>query len=125
MSNFIKAVKARKTTEFAHLPVKSKLFNHIFSKDESYSDAAGIFPDRATVYDIQVTLGNRAYIPEYSNGTELTEAIHRTKRSIIEAVFGEFREDFRLIEMYLYQQEFEKARQALLAMEHKMYSTED
>ena len=55
----------------------------------------------------------------------LGHAIGRTKNQVIEAVFGEFRQDFRLIEKHLYNYEFEEAATALRRMEDKMFSTED
>mgnify|MGYP003705306865 CR=1 FL=1 len=81
------------------------------------------------VYKIGVTLGSSVMVTEQDmiedkSGTALTQAITRTKRQIIEAVFGEFRTDIMMIERALYDHDFQKARSLLVQLEDKMFSTE-
>lgn len=126
MSNLVKAIAATDTGERAYIKQKtSKLFQDVFNVREDMQTT--YTPDIATIYKIGVTLGNQVMVPEFAklqNENALTLAIERTKEQIIEAVFGEFRQDFRLIEKLLYDYDFEGAATALRAMEQKMYTTE-
>lgn len=125
MSNLVKAIAATDTGERRMIPVKSKLFQDVFSMREDIGET--YFEQVAKMYKIGVTLGNTCMVTEYEimkNHLALTYAIERTKQQVIEAVFGEFRQDFRLIERLLYDYDFEGAARALRAMETKMYSTE-
>lgn len=126
MSNLVKAIAATDTGERTYIKQKmSKLFQDVFSVREDMQTTYA--PEIAVVYKIGVTLGNQVMVPEFAklqNENALTLAIERTKEQIIEAVFGEFRQDFRLIEKLLYDYDFEGAATALRAMEQKMYTTE-
>lgn len=127
MSNLVKAITATDTGDRKYIKQNtSQLFQDMFSGRE---EVQTIFsPEIAKVYKIGVTLGSTCMVPEYmelANANTLSEAIGRTKRQVIEAVFGEFRQDFRAIERHLYNYEFEEAATALRAMEHRMFTTED
>lgn len=125
MSNLVKAIAASDTGERRAVPVKSKLFQDVFSMREYIGETYQ--HDVAKVYRIGVTLGNTCMVTELEsmkNHLALTHAIERTKQQVIEAVFGEFRQDFRMIEKLLYDYDFEGAATALRAMEQKMYTTE-
>ena len=82
----------------------------------------------AQVYDIRATIGARVAVSDYDAVKEgqdvLKEAIKRTKEQIIEAVFGEFREDFMRLEMALYDRDFQKSRIILDEFRNKMFSDE-
>ena len=83
--------------------------------------------DVAKVYRIGVTLGSQCIVSEYEQLTKedvLAEAINRTKRSIIEAIFGEFRGDLMHLENAIYDRDFLKAKNLLRVLENKMFSTE-
>lgn len=126
MSNLVKAIMATDTGERKVFPVKSKLFQDVFSMKENFGDFN--YEQVARMYKIGVTLGNTCMVTEteyLKNEYALAHAIERTKKQVIEAVFGEFREDFQMIEKLLYDYDFEGAAAALRAMETKMYSTED
>jgi hypothetical protein len=55
------------------------------------------------------------------NDNALIYAIERTKRQVIEAIFGEFRADFRNIERALYDSNIEEARVMFHALEDRMF----
>lgn len=127
MSNIIKAILATDTGERRQIPVKSRFFQDVFSMKEEISDTYDASMYAAKVYKIGVTLGNTCLVTELEhlkNAHALEFAIERTKKQVIEAIFGEFRQDFRAIERLIYDYDFEGAATALRAMEEKMYSTE-
>ena len=124
MSQLVNAIRASDTGDRKLLDGKfTPLFEDVFSVKETIRKDP---LDYATIYQIGVTLGNRAIVSEFENVKNvdaLTEAIERTKRSIIEAVFGEFRQDFRLLENAIYDRDFLAARNLLVKFEEKMFST--
>ena len=78
-------------------------------------------------YRIGITIESDCFVSDLDklqNDRALHEAIQRTKQQVIEAIFGEFRQDFRIIERLLYNYEFEEAATAVRVMEQKMFSTE-
>lgn len=126
MSNLVRAIAATDTGDRKYIKQKtSKLFQDVFAmREETHTVYT---PDIARVYRIGITLGNQVMVPEHTsvqNENALTLAIERTKEQVIEAVFGEFRQDFRMIEKLLYDYDFEGAATALREMERKMYTTE-
>lgn len=126
MSNVVKAIAASDTGERRIKSVKSRLFQDVFDMKEQITSTQA-HDDVLKHYRIGVTLGNTCVVSELDvmgNEHALTEAILRTKRQVIEAIFGEFRQDFRIIERHLYNYEFEEAATAVRAMEDKMFSTE-
>ena len=73
-------------------------------------------------YRIGVKLEATATIPEIDlmNG-KLDAAVQRAKQQIVEAVFGEFRQDFERIHMALNDYDVETARVRLYDLQEKMY----
>lgn len=123
MSKIVQAITASPTGKrTAPLMRTNKLFWETFSgKDEFIKDTHSY--DGVATYKIDVTLGNTVKVPE-SAGPALSEAIKRSKQQVIEAIFGEFREDFRLIERAIYDYDYETAKEALRNMEQKMFTDE-
>lgn len=120
MSNVVKAIVAADTGDRKFLKQKtSKLFQDVFDvREETHTIYT---PEIAKVYRIGVTIGEQVVVPEYMH---LDHGINRVKGQVIEAIFGEFRQDFRMVEKLLYDYDFEGAATALRDMEMKMYTTE-
>lgn len=129
MSQVVKAITATDTGNRKILSDGfSPLFQDVFSskatiREDKYSDII------AKEYRIGVTIGANAWIEDnfygYSYGDLIKESIDRTKRHVIEAIFGEFRTDFMMIERALYDRDFQKARDYLRQFEDKMFSEKD
>ena len=113
MSQLVRAVTAKETGDRKLVESFSPLFQDVFSIHETIQEVRDVNFYAAKVYKIGVTLGNTVTVSEvdaFSNKDAVTEAIERTKRSIVEAVFGEFREDFYRLESAIYDRNFQKAR---------------
>lgn len=126
MSQVVKAVIAEDTGDRKLLDSFSPLFQDVFSVREEIHEMRTM-QDVAKVYRIGVTLGSQCMVSEYEQLTKedvLAEAINRTKRSIIEAIFGEFRGDLMHLENAIYDRDFLKAKSLLRSLENKMFSTE-
>ena len=122
MSMVVKAITATDTGRRKLLDSFSPLFQDVFNVKEEIYELRG--DEAAKVYRIGVTLGNQCMVSEveqlhYKNA--LTEAIKRTKKGVIEAIFGEFRQDIRHLENAIYDRDFAKARDALRQLEVKMF----
>ena len=119
MSNVVNAIMAKKGDRAR--PKQTKLFRDVFTvREDIQTVAAGI----EVQYRIGVTLGAECWVDEISiikapNALEM--AIDRSKRQVIEAIFGEFRADFRNIERALYDSNIEEARVMLHDLEKKMF----
>ena len=119
MSNVVNAIMAKKGDRAR--PKQTKLFRDVFTvREDIQTVAAGI----EVQYRIGVTLGAECWVDEISiikapNALEM--AIDRSKRQVIEAIFGEFRADFRNIERALYDRNIEEARVMLHDLEKKMF----
>lgn len=127
MSQLVKAIIAVDTGERKHIPKGlSPLFVDVFSGKSEWSTTYD--EDIAKVYKIGVTLGCSATVSESTlireGSTPLEEAVNRCKKQIIEAVFGEFRQDFRRIEKAIYDHNAGEAGRLLYEMEGKMYGTD-
>lgn len=126
MSQVVRAIEAHDTGERKLIKDSfSTLFQDVFSikshiQDLSISEGVG------KQYRIGVTLGSQVLVSELDDlqNTEnvLPQAIRRTKRQVIEAIFGEFRQDFMLVERALYDRDFQKARDHLRIFEEKMFT---
>lgn len=128
MSQVVRAIEAkdegqRKIIRESFTP----LFQDVFSIKEQIqdvSDTEGV----AKQYRIGVTLGAQVWVSELdllkAGDDALQEAIDRTKRHVIEAIFGEFRQDLMLIEHALYDRDFQKARDYLRILHQKMFRIE-
>lgn len=100
---------------------QTKLFQDVFSVRE---DIAEVQAMTQTQYRVGITLGSQCWVDDLEqikNDNAIELAIQRTKRQVIEAIFGEFREDFRNIERSLYDSDVETARVQLHEMEKKMF----
>ena len=114
MSKLLEALEVRKTgKEFS-------IFDKYVTITEEYKPFSTYEFNRGTEYRIMATFGARAVIHE-DDPTKLEYAVDHTKRSIIEAVFGEFRQDIRLISSYIYDRDTEKALAALRDLDRKMF----
>jgi len=102
---------------------QTKLFQDVFSVREDIQEVM-VMAGTEIQYRIGVTLGSQCWVDELEqlkSDNAVINAIERTKRQVIEAIFGEFREDFRNIERSLYDSNVEEARVQLHAMEDKMF----
>jgi len=120
MSKVVNAIMA--TKEDRRRLKQTKLFQDVFKVREDIQELnSGI----EIQYRIGVTLGAQCWIEDSlknKNGDDVIEmAIQRTKRQVIEAIFGEFRDDFRSIERALYDSNIEEARIMFHALEDKMF----
>lgn len=126
MSQVIKAITAHDTGERKVFHNSfSPLFQDVFNVKSEIQEFRHL-SDVAKAYRIGVTIGAQVYVEELemmANENALTSAIERTKRQVIEAIFGEFRQDFMMVERALYDRDFQKARDHLRAFEEKMFST--
>lgn len=119
MSQIVNAIKA---TKLDRRRIKqTKLFQDVFAVREEIQT---ISPGVEIQYRIGVTLGAQCWVDELQqlkNDDALPNAIERTKRQVIEAIFGEFRADFRSIERALYDGNIEEARVMFHALEDRMF----
>ncbi len=127
MSQLVRAIVATDTGHRREVQDSfSPLFTDVFNRKELLEDTSDpVYIGK--IYRIGVTLSAQAMVSDLNiiNGSQdecaLESAIERTKRSIIEAVYGEFREDFLRIESALYDRDFRKARSMLTEFQRKMY----
>jgi hypothetical protein len=125
MSKLGKAITAFKTGQEFAGPATIRVTDK-WSDATTWTTTA---PDRLLEYRIGVSIERTMRISQTevdaSNGRVLNDAVDAATRSIIEDVFGEFRTHLRAIEIALYQQDYEAARQALQACETQMFTTEE
>lgn len=118
MSKVVNAITATRSPNREVRRVQDRLFNDVFSvRDYHTQDAL------EAQYKVEVRLGAQCWISDdvKSSDNNVSFAVERTKRQVIEAIFGEFRSDFRLIERALYDRDVETARTALHDMEKRMF----
>ena len=127
MSQVVKAIIGTDTGRRAVIEDKfSPLFQDVFNTKSEISETHDDYHQVVKVYRIGVTIGSQAMVDESiaaDNPESLPAAIDRVKRQVIEAIFGEFRQDFMQVERALYDRDFQKARDCLRVFEEKMYST--
>lgn len=119
MSKVVNAIMA--TKENRHRLKQTKLFQDVFAIRE---DIQTLNPGKEIQYKVGVTLGSQCWVDQsdlYKTDSALIHAIERSKRQVIEAIFGEFRQDFRSIERALYDSDIETARVMLHALEDRMF----
>ena len=100
---------------------QTKLFQDVFAARE---DIQTVPSGTEIQYRIGVTLGAQCWISEMEQLKDdhaIVMAVQRTKRQVIEAIFGEFRADFRSIERALYDSDIETARVMFHALEDRMF----
>jgi hypothetical protein len=134
MSQVVRAIEAHDTGNRRVIRDGfSPLFQDVFSVKSAIREDPMYL---ATEYRIGVTIGSQVMVEQSSMrehrnelvpnnknfNEELHEAILRTKRQVIEAIFGEFRTDFKMIERALYDRDYQKARDYLRVFEDKMYN---
>lgn len=124
MSNVVKAIVAVDTGN-RNVITKgmSKLFTDVFSVRSDVYELRNQ-QDIAKVYKIGVTLGAQCIVADSDylrNPDALAEAINRTKRQVVEAIFGEFRPQIRSIEQALYNHNMEDAGRLLDQLERQMF----
>ncbi len=119
MSKVVNAIMATKGDSRRLKQIK--LFQDVFAvREDIQTVTAGI----QIQYKIGVTLGAQCWVDEMDqikNDDALVMAIQRTKRQVVEAIFGEFRADFRSIERALYDSNIEEARVMFHALEDRMF----
>ena len=119
MSKVVNAIMA--TREDRRRLKQTNLLRDVFAVRE---DIQTVAPGTEIQYRIGVTLGAQCWVSEVEklkNDDAVVTAIERTKRQVIEAIFGEFRQDFRSIERALYDSNIEEARVMFHALEDKMF----
>ena len=119
MSKVVNAIMA--TKEDRRRLKQTKLFQDVFAVREEIQTLS---PGVEIQYRIGVTFGAQCWVSEMEklkNDDALEMAVQRTKRQVIEAIFGEFRQDFRSIERALYDGNIEEARVMFHALEDKMF----
>ena len=124
MSQLVRAVMATDTGDRRLLHTFSPLFQDVFEKKEHITEIRDSNMYAAKVYKIGVNLGAKVVVSELDAvncADAISDAIERTKRSIVEAAFGEFREDFYRLESAIYDRDFQKARSLLTEFQRKMY----
>jgi hypothetical protein len=129
MSQLVRAIKAHDTNkEIAVQSSLSSLLKDVLHIDSSLSLD---LPNRLRIYEIGVKLGRQWMIDEdslYRSNIDLIKiGKEQAKLEIIEAVFGEFREDFIKLKRALYEHSYpynEKALKILKEFETKMFSEE-
>lgn len=125
MSQLSKAIVATDTGERKYIQQKlSPLFQDVFSvKSELLPVTTPT--DIGKVYRIGCKIGSQTVVSEgYQHDGALEAAIMRTKRQVIEGVFGEFRPHFRCIEKAIYDHDYNEAGRLLHEMEHLMFEPE-
>lgn len=124
MSQVVKAITATKTDRVRMINVLSPLMQDVFSVREDIREDPVTLE---TQYRIGVTIGSQVFVSDFdkmASDNALTAAIYRTKRQVIEAIFGEFRQDFRMIERDLYDRNIEAARIKFHELEKKMFEVD-
>lgn len=116
MSELIKQVKAYQTN--TRKPFIGKM-DDLLTVDSGFSPLAGRV---ATQYRLKVELGCDVMIQEGPNMGERAErALVEVRHSIIQAVFGEFREDLCRIKHLAYNFDSDGVIDAVRALENKMF----
>lgn len=121
MSQVVKSITASDLGERKPIRTYSPLFQDVFSVKETIEGVPHLV---AKLYRIGVTIGAQAWINDIDTINEVDaveQAILRTKRSVIEAIFGEFREDILRIRGKLYDRDFNQAVILLDELERKMF----
>lgn len=128
MSQLVNSVQAFDTGDRKILRnKKSRLFEDLVKLESQ------IFEEKtdyivAKIYKIGVKFGSQVMVTEtelLSNPNALEFAINNTKKSIAEAVFGEFRPLIRQIYDALYDYDVEKARFVLSQLEDQMFEVDN
>lgn len=125
MSKLLEAMQALDTGDRNLItPKKSKLFDNVVDiKSTVFEDKLSL--NVAKVYRISATFGNKVMVTDtelLSNPNALEQAIDHVKRTVAEAVFGEFRPIIIQIYNALYDYDVEQARKLLVELEYQMFN---
>lgn len=115
-------VKALLTSDTGKRVPRPPMLNRIFSKTEEWEQLDSF----AKKYIIRAVIGTEVYVSDHHGAVDqLGLAVDHAKRYIIEAVFGEFRENFNMVRQALYDQDFLEASRLLEEFETKMFTTDE
>ena len=124
MSQVAKAIVATDSGERKYIPKGlSPLFTDVFASKSEVSEVSGM-DGIGIKYRIGVKLGADCVVTEYDRmqaDDSIQAAIIRTKRQVIEGIFGEFRPHIRRIEKAIYDYNYEEAGRLLHEMERVMF----
>lgn len=121
MSQLVKAIAATDTRERKFIPGGlSPLFTSYFSSNAT-SEETYHTGEVLTAYRIEARIGAQVLAKQ---DADLAQAIVRTKQNVVEAIFGEFRSQFRMIDDALNRYDVEEARKILHKFEDQMFSIE-
>lgn len=125
MSQVVKAIVATDTGDRKMITKGlSPLFTDVFQSKSEWSEVRDSEHQVAKVYRIGVKIGAQATVTDYQVIQErdaLSDAVKRTKRQVVEGIFGEFRPHFRMIEKAIYNHNMEEAGRLLHEMEYTMF----
>lgn len=125
MSRVAKAIIATDTGERKFIPKGlSPLFTDVFSAKSEISETHSTVGGVGIKYRIGTRIGADCIVTEYDrleSDNALQHAINRTKRQVIEGIFGEFRPHIRRIEKAIYDHNYEEAGRLLHDMERVMF----
>jgi hypothetical protein len=109
----------------------SPIFTDVFEVKEQHDRAPGYFDASLGTqlrYRIGVTIGNTVWIDDddisVDSSSKVIDAVQRTRKAVVEAIFGEFRGQFYRLEKALYDRDYEQARYLLAELERSMFSAE-
>lgn len=120
MSKLVNKIMATRTNKTKAIAPTLKLFDDICTVEEHIQYNSSTFQNE---YEIGIKFGNKCGVND-NDSINLPRAIDSTKRQVIEAIFGEFREDMLMIERALHDRDNEKAMEALHVLRRKMFSPE-
>lgn len=129
MSQLVKAITATDTGNVRRISDSfSPLFNDLVSITSKIKESTSFFTPREICkeYVIGVEIKDSVLIADnlsHCNQSQdaIEAAIRMSKLKIIEAIFGEFRQDFYRIQTALNQRDHAKASSLLVEFEKKMY----
>ena len=102
----------------------SPLFTDVFAVRSDVTEVQSMEDGVGIMYRIGTKIGSDCLVTSFerlTNEEALKEAIIRTKRQVIEGIFGEFRPHFRRIEKAIYDHKMEEAGKLLYQMENQMF----
>lgn len=122
MSQIARAIQYTDTgNRTAVRPKLSPLFENMVDVKSEYHDKYDVM-GILKAYRIQLKLTNDFKMNELASLEDLKEGVARAKRQMIEAVFGEFRPQIRLIEQAIYDYNMEEAGRLLHELEENMFN---
>lgn len=124
MSQVVKAIVATDSGQRKFVTKGfSPLFTDVFASKSEVREVQDQ-GDVGILYNIGVKIGSNCLVTSYerfNSDDALKNAIIRTKRQVIEGIFGEFRPHFRRIEKAIYDHNMEEAGKLLYQLEYQMF----